>query len=362
MSTEIQPSANSDEQPAPQSNVSAASTGSAVVPVARIFSFVMVAWVLVFLISNYLNFWQGWPGVPGLFAHLGLPGAEVLTKPMESGVIMRGWAQLGLYAVALIAVTGWVMKTPNHCLHDDSDTLSNFTAYFIRACYWAVLLVGVADLFISFLRVEDMLVDIIGKELAQDLGRSKFRGEVVHYPLIAISFVIAYFSRSVGFTWLALLIVVAEIQIVIARFVFSYEQAFMADLVRFWYGALFLFASPYTLLHEGHVRVDILYAGFSERGKAWCNAAGSLFLGMPLCWIILTQGMWGKFSVINGPLLTFEVTQAGYGLYVKYWLAAFLMVFGVAMMIQFVSYFLGSVAVLMREPGYHPDTAEPAHF
>jgi len=38
--------------------------------------------------------------------------------------------------------------------------------------------------------------------------------------------------------------------IVISRFIFSYEQAFMADLVRFWYGALFLFASAYTLLED----------------------------------------------------------------------------------------------------------------
>ena len=61
--------------------------------------------------------------------------------------------------------------------------------------------------------------------------------------------------------------VAAELLIVISRFIFSYEQAFMADLVRFWYGALFLFASAYTLLEEGHVRVDVLYAAFKDRNN-----------------------------------------------------------------------------------------------
>ena len=71
-------------------------------------------------------------------------------------------------------------------------------------------------------------------------------------------------AKTLGFPWLALLIVVAELAIVITRFVFSYEQAFMGDLVRFWYAALFLFASAYTLYEEGHVRVDVFYAGMQR--------------------------------------------------------------------------------------------------
>jgi len=134
----------------------------------------------------------------------------------------------------------------------------------------------------------------------------------------------------------------------------------MADLVRFWYGALFLFASAYTLIEEGHVRVDILYAGFSERGKAWTNTLGSLFLGIPLCWIVLTTGMWGKSNAITGPVLSFEVTQSGYGMYVKYLLAAFLLVFAVSMLIEFASYMLRNAAVLLHEPDYHPDLEEHA--
>ena len=95
------------------------------------------------------------------------------------------------------------------------------------------------------------------------------------------SFVIGYFTRSVGFIWLAVLVVGSEFLIVLSRFIFQYEQAFQGDLVRFWYAALYLFASAFALIHEGHVRVDVLYTGFSERKKAWTNAIGSLILVIP---------------------------------------------------------------------------------
>ena len=133
----------------------------------------------------------------------------------------------------------------------------------------------------------------VGEKLTTELGLSRFRGTFVHYPLIVISLVIAYFTRTLGFIWLALLVVIAELQIVIARFIFSYEQAFMGDLVRFWYAALFLFASAYTLTEEGHVRVDVLYASFSEDKKAWANMLGSLFLGYRTLHYLILNGPSG---------------------------------------------------------------------
>ena len=125
----------------------------------------------------------------------------------------------------------------------------------------------------------------------------------------------------------------------------------MADLVRFWYAALFLFASAYTLLEEGHVRVDVLYSGFAERTKGLVNAAGSVLLGISLCSVVIYFGMAGKSTVINGPLLVFETTQTGFGMYVKYWMAGFLGIFAVTMLIQFSGYFLEGIADYRGDPG-----------
>jgi TRAP-type mannitol/chloroaromatic compound transport system permease small subunit len=177
-------------------------------------------------------------------------------------------------------------------------------------------------------------------------------------PLLALSLVIAARTRTIGFHWLALLVVVAELLIVITRFVFSYEQAFQGDLVRFWYAGLFLFASAYTLYEDGHVRVDVLYSGFRPKTRGAFNAFGSLVMGVSLCAVILAFGMWDKTSVITSPLLNYEVSQSGFGMYVKYLMAGFLGVFAVTMMIQFAAYLMDSIADYREEPG-HRDTEAP---
>ena len=340
----------------------ASSTHGAADRLLRIFALAMVSVALAFLVNNYLVFWLGWPGVEALFADPGWFGLGPLKTALDGTAVLLGWLQVATYLGPIAAIVIWVQRTGDRTPHSDSEALSDFAAFIARAAFWAVLLVGLEDAVISFLRVEDLLGPVVGEDLARDLGRSSFRGLYVHYPLIALSLVIAFFTRSLGFIWLALLVVVAEMQIVIFRFIFSYEQAFMADLVRFWYAGLFLFSSAYTLLHEGHVRVDLLYAGFNERRKAWVNTIGVLVLGMPVCWVVLSRGMASKTSSINGPMLNYEVTQAGYGMYVKYFMAGFLAVYALSMLVQFMSYFLNSVAILLREPDAHAATVEESHF
>ncbi len=62
-------------------------------------------------------------------------------------------------------------------------------------------------------------------------------------------------------------------------------------------------------------------------------------------------GMWDKTNSINSPLYSLEVSQSGYGLYVKYLMVGFLAVYAVSMIIQFSSYLLENVADLRQEPG-----------
>ena len=321
----------------------------------RASSWGMVALVLLFLLNNFLIFWWDWPGVLALSAHQGWFGLNPLSKPLIDEAIILGWIQVAIVFVGLGAAVVYPWLTRNAGLRTEAVRLTALVTYLVRALFWAILLVGIVDAVISFLRVEDLLIFLVGEQMTLDLGRTSYRGTYVHYPLVLLGFFIALFVRGLGFTWLALLIVVAEFSIVITRFIFSYEQAFMGDLVRFWYAALFLFASAYALITEGHVRVDVLYTHFSARGKAWANGIGSILMGLPLCWVILTTGMWGRGSSLNSPLLSFEVSQQGYGMYVKYLMVGFLVTFAVTMAIQFLSYFLESVADLRGEPKLSED-------
>ena len=315
----------------------------------RVFSYSILALTLVFLINNVLTIWFDWPGLKQLFAHYELFGFKKLTKPLDGSVLNLSFIQLLFYFISFVAVIVYVLKSIEQTLETDAKILTKITAYIVRSSFWAVLIVGIADLLISFLVVEKLAEPIFNEAIKINLVIPTFRITFIHFPLILISFVIGYFTKSVGFIWLAVLVVGSEFLIVLSRFIFEYEQAFQGDLVRFWYAALYLFASAYALMHEGHVRVDVLYTDFSERNKAWINSIGSLFLGIPLCLIILFLGMGGKASIINGPAISFEITQQGSnGLYLLYLMAIYLAVFAVTMLIQFTSYFMSSSHKLLK--------------
>ena len=322
-------------------------SGTAVV---RMFGWISVAMAFVYVINNFLCFWLDWPGVFAL-----------LSDPLPAGTdLILSLVQTALFVLAILGAVFGVMRTMSRTLRTDAMVMAEIANFIIRFAFWSVLLIGLIDAVISLLRVEAMLDTLVGADLATELGRSRFRGPFVHAPMLVISLVIATFTRSLGFHWLALLVVLAELSIVLSRFVFSYEQAFQGDLVRFWYGALFLFASAYTLFEDGHVRVDVLYAGFSERTKGAINTIGAMFLGLTLCWTIMILGMWNQSSIINSPLLAYEVSQSGFGMYVKYWMAGFLAIFALTMCIQFSSCILESVANYRREPGAREITPSSA--
>ena len=315
----------------------------------RIFSYSILAITFVFLLNNVLTVWFDWPGVKKLFSHYEIFGFKKLNKPLDGGLITSAYIQLFLYFASILLAAFYVLKSFKQTLETDAKILSNITAYIIRSSFWAVFIVGLADFLISFMVVEKLVEPIFGEAIKIKLIIPSFRITFIHFPLIILSFVIGYFTRSVGFIWLGVLVVGSEFAIVLSRFIFEYEQAFQGDLVRFWYSALYLFASAYALIHEGHVRVDVLYTGFSERKKAWTNSIGSLLLGIPLCLIILFLGMGGKASIINGPVISFEITQQGSnGLYLLYLMAVYLAVFAVSMLIQFTSYFMGSSYKLLK--------------
>ena len=307
----------------------------------RILSYSVLAFTLAFLINNVLTVWIDWPGVKKIFSHYEMFGFK--KKALDGSALNYGLMQIGVYLICIVAVIIYVFKTYSQTLERDSEILSKFSAYLVRSSFWAVFLVGVADFIISFMVVERLWEAIFSPEVKAFMVKSPERITFIHFPIILISFVIGYFTKSVGFIWLAVLVVVSEFIIVLSRFIFSYEQAFQGDLVRFWYAALYLFASAYALIHEGHVRVDVLYSSFSERKKAWTNLLGSALLGVPLVLIVLFLGLNGKASIINGPVVAFEVTQQGSnGLYLLYLMAVYLAVFAVTMLLQFTSYFMGS--------------------
>ncbi len=305
-------------------------------PLIRFFGWASLFLIVTHLLNNYLVVSKGWTSLTKTWS---FTGDSQLTT--QTGIYLAGFA-----LALLIVLFSW-----RRSLRADASTITRFNTYLVRGLFWAVLFIGLADMAISFLRVEGLLASVVGDDMFKQLSRSQFRGQYVHIPLLALGMFVGLFTRTLGFHWLALLIVIAELAIVFTRFIFSYEQAFMGDLVRFWYAALFLFASAYTLLEDGHVRVDVFYHGLSRRKKGAVNSIGAIILGMSLCWTIIIIGFKGKASIIYGPLANFEVSQSGFGMYTKYWMAGFLAVFAITMLIQFVAQLFEASADARNDPG-----------
>jgi TRAP-type mannitol/chloroaromatic compound transport system permease small subunit len=85
---------------------------------------------------------------------------------------------------------------------------------------------------------------------------------------------------------LALLMVLVQFIVVLQRYVFGIGSIWMQESIVYMHGFLFMLVAGYTLLHNGHVRVDVFYRTMSSRAKAWVDLLGTIFLIWPLCYLI----------------------------------------------------------------------------
>jgi TRAP-type mannitol/chloroaromatic compound transport system permease small subunit len=301
---------------------------------AKILSIWTITIVFAFLINNYLTYAGNWPGPLSFYNSFNI----------------FNLTQLLIYLVAILFPLLFLnLYGNNYKLSELADVFESINGYIIRFGFWSVLIIGLIDAIISLLIIEGFLEEIIGRTWNIKLSNNSFRAPYVHFPLLFISLFFASYFKSLNFYWLAFLVVIAEFQIVVLRFVFSYEQTLMSDLVRFWYGSLFLFGSYYTLIKDGHVRVDVLYTNFSRKNKAKVNLFGSLILGIPLCLTIFFRGMACKQCVLNQPIINFETSQSTQGMNIKYLMAGFLIIFALTMLIQFLVYSLRSLEIIKEE-------------
>ena len=172
----------------------------------RSFCWVILSLILCFLINNILVIGFDYPTFYNIFTNFD-----------DSSFLV-----LFLYIIGIFTPISFVLLSSSSSLRIDAKNLHHFNVYLIRAFFWTIIFTGLIDFFIAFMRVEKILPFLFDDYLTRALNRSIFVGLYVHIPLIILGFVMAFFTRTIGFTWLALLIVAGELLIVISRFIFSY--------------------------------------------------------------------------------------------------------------------------------------------
>ncbi len=76
-----------------------------------------------------------------------------------------------------------------------------------------------------------------------------------------------------------------------ARYLFSTGSVALQELEWHLFDIVILFGIVYTLREGAHVRVDIFYALFSQKTKAFINIIASLFFVLPFSFLIIYIGI-----------------------------------------------------------------------
>ena len=161
-----------------------------------------------------------------------------------------------------------------------------------------------------------------------------------------LSRVLDRFSSLIGkcVSWLALVMVLVQFALVLARYVFGLGSVALQETVIYSFAFLFLLGAADTLRRGGHVRIDIFYAKASDRLKAVIDLCGSLFLLIPVCLVIFIL----SWPYVAGSWQILEGSRESSGLPFLFALKSVLLLFCVMMILQGLSTILRSLLTFRK--------------
>jgi TRAP-type mannitol/chloroaromatic compound transport system permease small subunit len=93
------------------------------------------------------------------------------------------------------------------------------------------------------------------------------------------------------FIWLIIPLTGVVVFEVISRRFFNVPHIWATEVTDYIYGPHFMLVAAYTLLHRGHVRVEVIYELFSPRVRAILDCFTYLVFFFPFLIIVFTNGI-----------------------------------------------------------------------
>jgi TRAP-type mannitol/chloroaromatic compound transport system permease small subunit len=168
-------------------------------------------------------------------------------------------------------------------------------------------------------------------------------------------------NETIGVTvaWLALGLVLVEFTVVLMRYVLGIGSVKMQESLIYMHAIVFMVAAGYTLLHNGHVRCDIFYAGAPPRRQALIDLIGVALFLLPTCALIA----WAAWPYVAQAWAVREGSPEGrLGIPAVYLLKSIILVFAGLVALQGVGLAIHSA---LRLAGFEtaramvPDEGEP---
>ena len=174
--------------------------------------------------------------------------------------------------------------------------------------------------------------------------------------LLTIARVIDSINERVGraVIWLVLMMALVSASNALVRYLFNRSSNAWLELQWYLFAAVFLLCAGYTLLHNEHIRIDVVSSRLSARSRLWIDILGTLLFLLPVSIFIV----WLSWPVFVNAWVSGEISSNAGGLI--RWPARLLVPAGFLLLsLQGVSELIKRVAALM---GLIPDpmTRPPA--
>ncbi|MGY8813978.1 MAG: TRAP transporter small permease subunit [Gammaproteobacteria bacterium] len=115
----------------------------------------------------------------------------------------------------------------------------------------------------------------------------------IYNILNRISSTLDCFTEQTGkiASWLVLFLVIIVSYDVTMRYIFQSGSIAIQELEWHVFSLIFLLGAAYTLKHDDHVRLDLLYQSrfMNDYRRAWVNFLGCLFFLIPFCILVIVS-------------------------------------------------------------------------
>ncbi len=161
---------------------------------------------------------------------------------------------------------------------------------------------------------------------------------------LCISFINAL-NEWVGklISWLTLAMVITTFSVVVLRYLFDSGWIALQESVTYMHSLVFMLGAAYTLKHDGHVRVDILYQRFSRKTRAIVDALGILLLLLPVSGFII----WSSWHYVSESWQVLEGSRHSGGLPGLFLLKSCIITMAVLLILQGIAMFLQNLMIVI---------------
>lgn len=135
------------------------------------------------------------------------------------------------------------------------------------------------------------------------------------------------------FSWLVGALIMTQFSVVLLRYVFGVGSIKLQESIIYIHAFILMMLCGYTLLKEGHVRLDLIYNGCGPKARALLDIFGVLVYLVPMCVFIF----FGSQSYVLRSWSVLESSREVSGLPGVFLLKTMIMCFAFLLFIQAMS-------------------------